>query len=104
VKLSFRPGAGTQYFSHLDTPSRATSVVPLVEVALPWAPSQIQAKSQTMKTETNDTFTIAVSGIAREDLESLLKGVMAQQRDAQPKVEAAQPLPTAKDFGPPQRL
>jgi hypothetical protein len=65
-----------------------------------------------MKTDSNATITIAVSGtltIARQDVDLLLKGIIGQlrndePRDAQPKVEAAQPKPTAEDFGPPQRL
>ncbi len=64
----------------------------------------IRAKSESMKIESN-TFTVAVSGtftISRADLESLLKGVMPQERDAeprntQPKIDVAQPKPAAKD-------
>jgi hypothetical protein len=65
-----------------------------------------------MKVESNIMLTIAVSGtltIAREDLESLLKGLMVQERgaesrDSQPIVEATPPKAPTKDFGPSPRL
>jgi hypothetical protein len=55
-----------------------------------------------MKTDSNDTFTIALSGtftIAREELESVLINLIVQGRDVQPNVEVVQTKPTAKSSG-----
>jgi excisionase family DNA binding protein len=65
-----------------------------------------------MKNESNNTFTIAVSGtftMAREDMKSLLLDIMPKPHDggprnAQPKIEVTQLKPEARDFGPSQRL